>query len=95
MRRFNCKSFEEIGGKVKYFGKPYPLVYEKSINNISKSVLCIGDNLNTDIRGANLQNFNTLFILNGIHKKENQNELNKLFEKYQVDVNYIQEKLKW
>ena len=90
-----AKVFEEIGGKVKYFGKPYPLVYEKSINNKNKSVLCIGDNLNTDIRGANLQNFNSLFILNGIHKKENQNELNKLFEKYQVDVNYIQEKLKW
>ena len=90
-----AKVFEEIGGKVKYFGKPYPLVYEKSIDNKSKSVLCIGDNLNTDIRGANLQNFNSLFILNGIHKKENQNDLNKLFEKYQVDVNYIQEKLKW
>ena len=25
-----AKVFEEIGGKVKYFGKPYPLVYEKS-----------------------------------------------------------------
>ena len=87
--------FEEMGGKVKYFGKPYPLVYEKSINNKSKSVLCIGDNLNTDIKGANLQNFNSLFILNGIHRKENQNELNKLFEKYQVDVNYIQERLRW
>ena len=90
-----AKVFEEVGGKVKYFGKPYPLVYEKSINGKSKSVLCIGDNLNTDIKGANLQNFNSLFILNGIHKKENQNEPNKLFEKYQVDVNYIQEKLKW
>ena len=45
-----AKVFEEIGGKVKYFGKPYPLVYEKSINNKNKSVLCIGDNLNTDIR---------------------------------------------
>ena len=90
-----AKVFEEIGGKVKYFGKPYPLVYEKSTNNKRKSVLCIGDNLNTDIRGANLQNFKSLFILNGIHKKENQNQLNKLFEKYQVDVNYIQEKLKW
>ena len=90
-----AKIFEEIGGKVKYFGKPYPLVYEKSINNKSKAVLCIGDNLNTDIKGANIQNFNSLFILNGIHKKENQNELNKLFEKYKVDVNYIQEKLKW
>ena len=90
-----AKIFEELGGKVKYFGKPYPLVYEKSINHNSKSVLCIGDNLNTDIKGANLQKFNSLFILNGVHKKENQNELNKLFEKYQVDVNYIQEKLKW
>tara|TARA_Y100000591_G_scaffold294826_1_gene283690 strand:+ start:61 stop:873 length:813 start_codon:yes stop_codon:yes gene_type:complete len=90
-----AKVFEEIGGRVKYFGKPYPLVYEKSTNNKRRSVLCIGDNLNTDIRGANLQNFKSLFILNGIHKKENQNQLNKLFEKYQVDVNYIQEKLKW
>tara|TARA_Y100001936_G_scaffold61442_1_gene60478 strand:+ start:60 stop:872 length:813 start_codon:yes stop_codon:yes gene_type:complete len=90
-----AKVFEELGGKVKYFGKPYPLVYELSINNKNKSVLCIGDNLNTDIKGANLQNFNSLFIINGIHKKENKNELNKLFEKYQVNVNYIQEKLKW
>ncbi len=90
-----AKIFEELGGKVKYFGKPYPLVYEKSINNKNKSVLCIGDNLNTDIKGANLQNFDSLFILNGVHRKENQNELIKLFEKYQVDVNYIQENLKW
>ena len=90
-----AKIFEEVGGRVKYFGKPYPLVYEKSANNKNKSVLCVGDNLNTDIKGANLQNFKSLFILNGIHKKENQNELNKLFQKYQVDVNYVQEKLKW
>ena len=90
-----AKVFEEIGGTVKYFGKPYPLVYEKSTNNKDKSVLCIGDNLNTDIKGANLQGFKSLFILNGIHKKEKQNQINKLFENYQVDVNYIQEKLKW
>ena len=90
-----AKAFEEIGGTVKYFGKPYPLVYEKSTNNKDKSVLCIGDNLNTDIKGANLQGFKSLFIHNGIHKKEKQNQLNKLFENYQVDVNYIQEKLKW
>ena len=90
-----AKVFEEIGGKVKYFGKPYPLVYEKSIDNIGKSVLCIGDNLNTDIKGANMLNFNSLFILNGIHKNEKENQLNRLFEKYKVDVNYIQERLKW
>ena len=90
-----AKLFEELGGKVKYFGKPYPLVYETSASNKNMKVLCIGDNLNTDIRGANIQNFDSLFILNGIHKNESQKELNKLFEKYQVEVNYIQEKLKW
>ena len=87
--------FEKLGGEVIYFGKPYPEVYNQSTDNKNKKILAIGDNLNTDIKGANLQNFNSLFILNGIHKKENQNELNKLFEKYQVDVNYIQEKLRW
>ena len=30
-----AKVFEELGGMVKYFGKPYPLVYEKPVNNIS------------------------------------------------------------
>ena len=90
-----AKVFEELGGMVKYFGKPYPLVYEKSSVIENKRVLCVGDNLNTDVKGANAQNFQSLFILNGIHKNENQGELNKLFEKYQVNVNYVQEKLKW
>ena len=90
-----AKVYEGLGGKVKYFGKPYPMIYQKSSNPENKKVLCIGDNLNTDIKGSNIQNFDSLFILNGIHKNENQNELNKLFEKYEVNVNYIQEKLKW
>ena len=90
-----AKVFEKIGGNVKYFGKPYPLVYQKSSNPKNKKVLCIGDNLNTDIKGANIQNFNSLFILNGIHKSENKNKLSKLFENYQVNVDYILDELKW
>ena len=46
--------FEKMGGKVIYFGKPFPEVYNQSINNINKKILCIGDNLNTDIKGENL-----------------------------------------
>ena len=30
----------------------------------------IGDNIKTDIKGANNMNFDSLFITNGIHKKE-------------------------
>ena len=90
-----AKVFEKIGGNVKYFGKPYPLVYQKSSNPKNKKVLCIGDNLNTDIKGANIQKFNSLFILNGIHKSENKNKLSKLFENYQVNADYVLDELKW
>ena len=90
-----AKVFEEIGGKVDYFGKPYPLVYQQSIDLKNKKVLCIGDNLNTDIKGANLQNFKSLLILNGIHKNETNNDFDKLFQKYDVNVNYTQSNLKW
>tara|TARA_B100001250_G_scaffold392774_1_gene394866 strand:+ start:43 stop:858 length:816 start_codon:yes stop_codon:yes gene_type:complete len=90
-----AKVFEEIGGKVNYFGKPYPLVYTQAAEVKGKKVLCIGDNLNTDIKGANLQNFSSLLILNGIHRNEANDSYEKLFEKYGVSVNYIQTILKW
>ena len=52
--------FEKMGGKVIYFGKPFPEVYKQSIDNSNKKILCIGDNLNTDIKGANLLNYHSL-----------------------------------
>ena len=88
-----AKMFEEMGGKVKYFGKPYPLVYNQSADIKNKRILCIGDNLNTDIKGANLQNFSSLFILSGIHK--NSKDLNKLLSNHKVKVDYTQSKLSW
>ena len=62
--------FEKMGGEVVYFGKPFPEVYNRSIDNKEKKALSIGDNLNTDIKGANLLNFDSLIISNGIHKSE-------------------------
>ena len=88
-----AKVFERLGGKVEYFGKPYPLVYNQAATINNKKVLCIGDNLNTDIKGANIQNFKSLFILNGIHN--NENNLNKLLSDYKVHADYIQSSLKW
>ena len=88
--------FEKIGGEVIYFGKPYPEVYKKAFNNLKgKKVICIGDNLNTDIKGANIQNFDSLLINNGIHKNEINNGIKELTKKYNVQVNYTQTELKW
>ena len=91
-----AKIFEEIGGKVIYFGKPYPPVYNLSAKINGKNVLCIGDNMNTDIKGANIQNFDNLLITSGIHKKElSILNIDKLEKKYGASVNYTQTKLKW
>ena len=90
-----AKVFEDIGGKVDYFGKPYPLVYNQSVNTKNKKILCIGDNLNTDIKGANLQKYSSLFISGGIHKNEINGNLEKLLKRYNVNANFIQSKLKW
>ena len=91
-----AKVFEEMGGEVEYFGKPYPNVYKLSADIKRYNILCIGDNLNTDIKGANLQNFSSLFISSGIHRQElEKKNSEKIFNEYNVSINYIQSKLKW
>ena len=91
-----AKIFEEIGGNVEYFGKPYSNVYNLAAKIENKKVLCIGDNLNTDIRGANLQKFSSLLISNGIHRNEiKKDNIKNLFDKYNVEVDFIQSELKW
>ena len=88
--------FEKMGGKVIYFGKPYPEVYNQSIDNKNKKILSIGDNLNTDIKGANLLNFDSLIISNGIHKNEiKEKGIEKISKSYETICNYIQSELKW
>ena len=88
--------FEKMGGEVVYFGKPHPEVYNQSINNENKKILTIGDNLNTDIRGANLLNYDSLLISNGIHRNEIKNKgIQDVAKEYEVIVNFIQSDLKW
>ena len=88
--------FEKMGGEVVYFGKPYSEVYDQSINNKNKRVLSIGDNLNTDIKGANLLNYDSLLISNGIHRNEiKEKGIEKVAKSYETVCNYIQSELKW
>jgi ribonucleotide monophosphatase NagD (HAD superfamily) len=85
-----------MGGETVYFGKPFPEVYNQSINNKEKKVLSIGDNLNTDIKGANLLNYDSLLISNGVHKNEIKTEgIDLVSKKYEVIVNFIQTEFKW
>ncbi len=88
--------FESLGGQVIYYGKPYKEIYKMCFSDGEK-VLAIGDNLRTDIKGANNLKIDSLFIYNGVHRKELKNELdlNELFKKYNVQANFFQKELKW
>ena len=88
--------FEKMGGEVIYFGKPFAEIYNQAIDNKDKKILSIGDNLNTDIKGANLLNYDSLLISNGIHKKEILNEgIENVSKQYESIVNFLQSDLKW
>ena len=88
--------FESLGGKVIYFGKPYKEIYKMCFNSKEK-VLAVGDNLRTDIRGANNLNIDSLFITNGVHRDELRNEikLDSILKKYGVATTYFQSELTW
>ena len=91
-----AKSFEQIDGKVIYFGKPYPPVYEIAADVNNKKILCIGDNLNTDIKGANIQNFDSLLITGGIHREEiSKLSIKNVLKNYEAKIDYFQKELKW
>jgi HAD superfamily hydrolase (TIGR01459 family) len=71
--------YESLGGRVTMAGKPYPAIYELSLVKAAEAlghpvdparVLCIGDGLPTDIRGANAQGLDVLFVASGIHGGE-------------------------
>ena len=91
-----AKVFEELGGEVIYFGKPHEEVYKMCFNS-NERVLAIGDNLRTDIKGANNLNLDCIFITNGVHRGEykDTSELDILLKKYKVRANFYQKEFQW
>ena len=91
-----AKTFETLGGKAIYYGKPYREIY-KMCFDLGEKVLAIGDNLRTDIKGANNLNIDSLFIYDGVHRNEikRDSELPALLKRYNVNANFFQKELKW
>ena len=91
-----AKVFENLGGKVVYFGKPYPEVYNEAMEDKKKKIIAIGDNLNTDIKGANNMKYDSLLITSGIHRDEIKKEgIEKVLKNYNVKATFSQSILKW
>jgi len=68
--------YESLGGKVVMAGKPYAAIYDLAVAEAAQllgrpvdrdRVLCIGDGVITDVKGAHDQKLACLFIAKGIH----------------------------
>ena len=105
-----ANKYQEMGGTVNYFGKPYLEIYNFALNKmgIYKQVkekktipFVIGDNLKTDIKGANLFKLDSLLILNGIYKDffrdgiVNFEQLKKSVNLEDIKTNFYQAELSW
>ena len=71
-----AKLYSELGGEVRYQGKPFKEIYTAALGLMAKKtrpagrVLAIGDSIDTDMRGANNASLPCLFIAGGIHGAE-------------------------
>ena len=88
--------YTSMGGEVIYFGKPHRDIYDLILKDGDKNLI-IGDNLNTDIKGANNLNIDSVFITDGVHKKniKCEEDLFKLSKDLKVKINFFQKNLTW
>lgn len=71
-----ARDYEALGGRVIMAGKPHAPIYELAFQELAAllgrdgdraRVLAIGDGIGTDVRGANDQGLDCLFIASGMH----------------------------
>jgi len=74
--------YEGLGGPVIMAGKPFAPVYRLALDEAARAagrpvprVLAIGDGIPTDVKGANAQELDCLFVARGIHAGELRNPL--------------------
>lgn len=70
-----AKAYEDLGHSVIYYGKPHQSAYDAVRGHLAEcdTMLAIGDNLLTDIRGANAQEIDSLLITGGVLYTTNDN----------------------
>lgn len=70
-----ARDYAKLGGEVIMAGKPYAPIYQLALDELQSlagpvdraRILCIGDGPGTDLRGANGQGLDCLFIASGMH----------------------------
>lgn len=96
-----AKLYAELGGEVRYFGKPHRAIYDEVRKTVGRAFrpLAIGDGIETDLKGANAAGIDALFIADGIHGEEIEpfsgEHLAALFERRGASAGFAMRTLVW
>ncbi len=115
-RRIYCagaiaEAYTKAGGTSLYFGKPHSPIYQLAYSRLANltgfevdedRILCMGDGINTDIRGAVAEGLDSLFITGGLAADQisadsngpNRAELDKYLEYTELSPTYAIEHLR-
>ncbi|MEP1231121.1 MAG: TIGR01459 family HAD-type hydrolase [Litorimonas sp.] len=95
--------YQKMDGNVIYAGKPHAPIYrlcrawlDELLGAVppKSRILCIGDNIFTDLVGAQRENYDCLFIQDGLYA-ETERQLKGLLHKHDITAKYIGPRLTW
>ena len=98
-----AKAYEDMGGETIYAGKPHNPIYRLSRAWMGEHlgyipaddrILAIGDNIHTDLLGAQNEGFDCLFIGDGLDTGNSEKVFN-LIREHGITARYAMPKLAW
>lgn len=100
--------YEELGGEVKWMGKPDKVIYKSAMAMVgvdAADCIAVGDSLHHDIKGANAAGIQSAFITGGIHANElglgsfgevaESSSVQALAAKYEAYPSYVLPSFTW
>lgn len=91
--------YEELGGKVRWIGKPFPDIYAMArafLGDVNTSrVCCIGDSIEHDIAGAAQAGFQSILVKTGILSGASPQVLEQLFNEHGSRPGYLIDRFIW
>ncbi|XP_023002867.1 pyridoxal phosphate phosphatase [Cucurbita maxima] len=103
-----ASKYENLGGEVKWMGKPDKIIYQAAMSMVgvdASDSIAVGDSLHHDIKGANAAEIQSVFITGGIHATKlglgnfdeiaDLNSVKALASKYDAYPSYVLPSFTW
>lgn len=88
--------YQELGGEVRWFGKPHPAIYQKAqalLGDVSADrIICIGDSIEHDIAGAAGAGLASCLVRTGILSENSESELQIISDRHGAHPDFLMQR---